>query len=160
MCISIWLKKMFFPATIYSIDDDTTKDEVLMEREKKRYDQYLRKFDRNGMVGFMMSHLKMRRDLLDENTLDRLSEIHKSLIEMENGRICYHLVRSGTGLKFCDQMGRLHCGAIHENGSILRRENISPCKQINMGNDTGHSINYYATCVGHAFLTFFEWDHK
>jgi hypothetical protein len=131
-----------------------------MKREKMRYEQYLRKFDRNGMVGFMMSHLKMRPCRLNENVLDRLSQIYKSLIEMESGRICYHLVRSGTGLKFCDQMGRLQCGAIHENGSIVRRENTYPCKQINMGNDTGHSINYYATSVEHAFLTFFEWDHK
>ena len=131
-----------------------------MKREKMRYEQYLRKFDRNGMVGFMMSHLKMRPCQLDENVLDRLSEIYKSLIEMEKGRICYHLVRSGTGFKFCNQMGRLQCGAIHENGSIVRRENTYPCKLINKGNDTGHSINYYSTSVEHAFLTFFEWDHK
>ena len=149
-----------FSAATYSVNDDTTKDEVLMKREKMRYEQYIRKLDRNHMEGFMISQLRMQKNQLDQNALDRLSEIHKSLKKMETERIHYHLVRSATGLKFCDPMGRLCCGAIHENGSILRRENTSPCKQINMGNDTGHSINYYATCVGHAFLTFMEWDHK
>ena len=129
-----------------------------MKREKMRYEQYLRKFDRNHMEGFMISQLRMRKSQLDENALDRLSEIHKSLTEMESERICYYLVRSATGLKFCDPTGRLQCGAIHENGSVVRRENTSPCKQL--VNDTGHSINYYATSVEHAFLAFFEWDHK
>ena len=106
-----------------------------MKRETMRYEQYIRKFDRNHMEGFMISQLRMRKGQLDKNALDRLSEIHKSLKKMENERIHYHLVRSRTGLKFCDPMGSLHCGAIHENGSILRRENASLCKEINIEGD-------------------------
>ena len=132
--VKVWNNGIFSAAT-YSVNDDTTKDEVLMKREKMRYEQYIRKFDRNHMEGFMISQLRMRKGQLDENALDRLSEIHKSLKKMETERIHYHLVRSGTGLKFCDPMGRLQCGAIHENGSILRRENTSLCKEINIEGD-------------------------
>ena len=123
----------------------------------------------------MCSELKMREKVIDQDAeiqdaLDYLSDIHNSLQDIETNHHCYYLVRGGTGPKFCDETGRLQCGANYANGEFTRAE--ITCQNIDLdsnngcccflpfhSSDTGHSINFYATLIEHAFLQFFDWDH-
>ena len=157
------LKKVLFLAVPYSVDKDTTKDEVLAKKERTRRKEYLKKFERKCMKGYMRSELKMRDKDMDQDTeiqdaLDYLSDIHDSLKEIETNHHCYYLVRTEPGPKFCDETGQLQCGATYANGAFTRAE--IACQKIDLDSDTtGHSINHYATLIEHAFLHFIEWDH-
>ena len=146
----------------YSVNKDTTKDEVLVKKESTRRKEYLKKFERKRMKNFMVSDLRMVEKDMDQNTeiqdaLDYLSDIHNSLKEIETNHPCYYLVRTEPGPKFCDETGLLQCGATYANGAFTRAE--ITCQNIELDSDTGHSINFYATLIEHAFLHFFEWDH-
>ena len=68
----------------YSVNKDTTKDEVLAKKERTRRKEYLKKFERKRIKGFMCSELKMREKEMDQDAeiqeaLDYLSDIHDSL---------------------------------------------------------------------------------
>ena len=151
-------KRTLFLAVPYRVNKDTTKDEVLAVRERTKRREYLKKFERKSMKGFMRSSLKMRDKDMDQDALDYLSNIHDSLKEIVDNHQCFYLVRGGTGPKFCDETGQLQCGATYSNGTFTRAE--ITCQKIDLDSDTTrHSINYYATLTEHAFLHFIEWDH-
>ena len=85
----------------YSVNKDTTKDEVLIKKERTRRKNYLQKFERKRMINFMCSELKMREKEIDQDaeiqdTLDYLSDIHNSLQDIETNHHCYYLVRIET----------------------------------------------------------------
>ena len=83
----------------YSVNEGTTKDEVLAKKERTRRKVYLKKFERKRMKGFMCSELKMREKDIDQDAeiqdaLDYLSDIHDSLLELEANHHCYYLVKN------------------------------------------------------------------
>ena len=85
----------------YSVNKDTTKDEVLIKKERTRRKNYLQKFERKRMINFMCSELKMREKEIDQDAeiqdaLDYLSDIHNSLQDIETNHHCYYLVRIET----------------------------------------------------------------
>jgi len=165
----------WFKALSYTVSPYTTKDEILAKKEKIRRKGYLKKFERKSMKNFMISDMRMREKDMDQDTeiqdaLDYLADFHDFLQEIETNHHSYSLLRTQPGPKFCDETGRLQCGATYANGAFTRAE--ITCQNIDLdidngccyflpfhSRDTGHSINFYATLIEHAFLQFFDWDH-
>ena len=132
-----------------------TKDDVLMEKGKRKCEQYIKKFCPKRMKNYMR-HVLLHKDI-DQRWLDSFHKIYELLVRWNKERVFDCLLKNGTGDRFCDPSGQMQCGAFYRNGTIVQSQ--QPCGRFYNDPGSCHSINCYATPTELAFLSFFEFDH-
>ena len=100
-----------------------TKDDVLIEKGKRKCGQYIKKFSPKCMENYMR-HVLLHDDI-DQRWLDSFHKIHGLLVRWNDERVFDCLLKNGTGDKFCDPSGVMQCGAFYSNGT--KGQLISKC---------------------------------